>query len=295
MLGNFLIGLREGLEAALIVGILVAYLVRVGRTERLRPLWIGVGMAVGLSLGAGAILTFTQHGLDTFKAQETFGGVMSIVAVGFVTWMIFWMRRTSRGMKDELQGRLDAALSGGAGAVVLTAFIATAREGLETALFVWSAAKATETNTAPIVGAALGIAVSIVLGWLLYRRAVHLDLAKVFTWTGAGLIVVAAGVLAYGIHDLWEAGLLTGGLFDTRAFDVSAQIPPSSWYGTLLKGTINFRPDPMWAEVVAWLTYLAVTMTLFFRAPRPTTAPSRASAASDPVDRDRAVSSSSAH
>ncbi|MEO7430151.1 MAG: iron uptake transporter permease EfeU [Acidimicrobiales bacterium] len=272
MFGNFLIGLREGLEAALIVGILVAYLVRVGRTERLRPLWIGVGMAVGLSLGAGAILTFTQHGLDTFKAQETFGGVMSLVAVGFVTWMIFWMRRTSRGMKAELQGRLDAALSGGAGAVVLTAFIATAREGLETALFVWSAAKATETNAAPIIGAALGIAVAVVLGWMLYRRAVHLDLAKFFTWTGAGLIVVAAGVLAYGIHDLVEAGLLSGGLFDARAFDVSAQIPPSSWYGTLLKGAINFRPDPMWAEVIAWLAYLSVTMTLFFR-PSPPLAP----------------------
>ncbi len=269
MFGNFLIGLREGLEAALIVGILVAYLVRVGRTERLRPLWIGVGLAVGLSLGAGALLTFTQHGLDTFKAQETFGGVMSIVAVGFVTWMIFWMRRTSRGMKAELQGRLDSALSGGAGAVVLTAFIATAREGLETALFVWSAAKATETTTAPIIGAALGIGLAVLLGWLLYRRAVHLDLAKFFTWTGAGLIVVAAGVLAYGIHDLWEAGVVSGGLFDARAFDVSAQIPPSSWYGTLLRGTVNFRPDPAWAEVVAWFAYLTIAMTLFFRKPRP--------------------------
>lgn len=268
MFGNFLIGLREGLEAALIVGILVAYLVRVGRTERLRPLWIGVGLAVGLSLGAGALLTFTQHGLDTFKAQETFGGVMSIVAVGFVTWMIFWMRRTSRSMKAELQGRLDAALSGGAGAIVLTAFIATAREGLETALFVWSAAKATETTAAPIIGATLGIAVAIVLGWMLYRRAVHLDLAKFFTWTGAGLIVVAAGVLAYGIHDLWEAGMLSGSLFDARAFNVSAQIPPDSWYGTLLRGTINFRPDPMWAEVVAWVAYLGITMALFFRVPR---------------------------
>ncbi|MEX2293402.1 MAG: iron uptake transporter permease EfeU [Acidimicrobiales bacterium] len=267
MFGNFLIGLREGLEAALIVGILVAYLVRVGRTDRLRPLWIGVGLAVALSLGAGALLTFTQHGLDTFKAQETFGGVMSLVAVGFVTWMIFWMKRTSRGMKAELQGRIESALSGGVGAVVLTAFIATAREGLETALFVWSAAKATDTTTAPIVGAGLGIALAVFLGWLLYRRAVHLDLAKFFLWTGAGLIVVAAGVLAYGIHDLWEAGLLAGGAFDTPAFDVSAQILPGSWYGTLLRGTINFRPNPAWAEVVAWLAYLTITMALFLRTP----------------------------
>lgn len=269
MFANFLIGLREGLEAALIVGILVAYLVRMGRTDRLRPLWIGVGSAVALSLLAGALLTFTQHGLDTFRAQETFGGVMALVAVGFVTWMIFWMRRTSRAMRSELQGRLDAALAGGAGAIVLTAFVATVREGLETALFVWSAAKATETTTGPIIGAALGIAVAVVLGWLLYRRAVHLDLARFFRWTGAGLIVVAAGVLAYGIHDLWEAGILSGRIFDTPAFDVSRQVPPGSWYGTLLRGTVNFRPDPAWAEVLAWVTYLGITMTLFFRSPRP--------------------------
>ncbi len=268
MFANFLIGLREGLEAALVVGILVAYLVKTGRTERLRPLWIGVGAAIGLSLGVGALLTFTQHGLDTFKAQETFGGVMSLVAVGFVTWMIFWMKRTSRSMKTELQHRLDSALAGGVGGVVVTAFVAVVREGLETALFVWSAAKAAETSTTPIIGALLGIVVASVLGWLLYRRAVHLDLAKFFTWTGAGLIVVAAGVLAYGIHDLWEAGILSGSLFDTPAFDVSAQVPPDSWYGTLLRGTINFRPSPAWGEVVAWSTYLVVVMTLFFRPAR---------------------------
>lgn len=269
MFANFLIGMREGLEAALIVGILVAYLVRTGRTERLRPLWIGVGLAVGLSLGVGALLTFTQHGLDTFKAQETFGGVMSLVAVGFVTWMIFWMKRTSRGLKTELQGRLDSALAGGSVAVVLTAFVSTAREGLETALFVWSAAKATGTTTAPIIGALLGIGVAALLGWLLYRRAVHLDLARFFTWTGAGLIVVAAGVLAYAIHDLWEAGMVSGAWFDHAAFDVSAQVPPGSWYGTLLRGTVNFRPDPAWAEVGAWLVYVTTTMAFFFRPSRP--------------------------
>jgi high-affinity iron transporter len=275
VLANFLIGLREGLEAALVVGILVAYLVKTGRTERLRPLWLGVGAAIGLSLAVGALLTFTQHGLDTFKAQETFGGVMSIVAVGFVTWMIFWMRRTSRGLKAELHDRLDSVLAGGAAGVVITAFVAVVREGLETALFVWSAAKATDTTSSPIVGALAGIAVASVLGWLLYRKAVHLDLARFFTWTGAGLIVVAAGVLAYGIHDLWEAGLVSGPLFDTAAFDVSAQVPPDSWYGTLLRGTINFRSAPAWGEVLVWAAYLAVVMTLFFRP-----APSRVVAAS---------------
>ncbi len=164
-------------------------------------------------------------------------------------------------------------VAGGAGGVIITAFVAVIREGLETALFVWSAAKATETTTGPAIGAFLGIAVATVLGWLLYRRALHLDLAKFFTWTGAGLIVVAAGVLAYGIHDLWEAGILTGSFFGDPAFDVSSSVPPGSWYGTLLRGTVNFRPDPSWAEVLVWLAYISVVMTLFFRPRRPTAPP----------------------
>lgn len=273
MFANFLIGLREGLEAALVVGILVAYLVKVGRTDRLRPLWIGVGLAFGVSLALGALLTFAEHGLDTFRAQETFGGVMSLIAVGFVTWMIFWMRRTSHRMKTDLHHRLDSVVAGGAGGVIITAFLAVAREGLETALFVWSAAQATETTAGPMIGATLGIGVAAVLGWLLYLRAVHLDLARFFTWTAGALIVVAAGVLAYGIHDLWEAGFLMGPLFSSQAFDVSTAVPPGSWYGTLLRGTVNFRPDPSWAEVLVWATYLGVVMMLFFRPFRSASAP----------------------
>ncbi len=261
VLGNFLIGLREGLEATLVVSILIAYLVRTGRRDELLPVWIGVGLAAALSLGARAMLTFVQHDLDTFKAQETFGGVMSLVAVGFVTWMVFWMRRTSRSMKGELQDKLHDALEAGTTAIVVTAFVAVIREGLETALFVWSAAKAAGSTSSPLTGAMLGIFVSIVLGYLLCRKAVHVDLATFFLWTRAGLILVAAGVLAYGIHDLWEAGIFSGPLFDTKAFDVSTTIPPSSWYGTLLRGTFNFRPDPSIAKVIVWLTYLSVTLT----------------------------------
>lgn len=285
MFANYLIGLREGLEAALVVSILVAYLLRTGRSDRLKPLWVGVGLAVAMSLGIGALLTFTRHGLDTFKAQETFGGVLSIVAVGFVTWMIFWMRRTARTMRAELQGRLESALAGGVGGIVATAFVAVAREGVETALFVWTAAQAAGSTAAPLVGAFLGIATSVALAYLLYRKAVHLDLAKFFTWTGAGLIVVAAGVLAYGVHDLAEAGYLTGDLFARPLFDVSAQVPPGSWYGTLLRGTINFRPAPAAAEVAVWLVYLTVCMALFFR---------RSAAAPEPRPADRVSAATSA-
>src|SRR4029079_16924065 len=163
------------------------------------PVWSGMGAAIALSLGFGAILTFTSQNLS-FRAQEAFGGVMSILAVCFFTWMFFWRRRTARFMKTELHARVDTALAMGTGALVLTAFIAVGREGLETALFLWTNAQATRSPTQPLVGAVLGLAAAVVLGYLIYRRAVAIDLAKFFTWTGAALIVVAAGVLAYGVH-----------------------------------------------------------------------------------------------
>lgn len=270
MFSNYLIGLREGLEAALVVGILVAYLVRTKNERRLPALWAGVGVAVAASLGVGAILTFTSRSMS-FEAQETFGGVMSIIAVGFVTWMVFWMRSQSRSLKGELQGKLDTALAAGGLAVGLMAFLAVGREGLETALFLWPAIKAAGSGSGPVVGASLGIVTAIVIGWLLYRGSVHLNLATFFKLTGAGLIVVAAGVLAYGFHDLQEARII-GGL-NNLAFDVSQQIPPSSWYGTLLKGVFNFSPATTWVELATYFAYLVPTMFLFFRptASRPST------------------------
>jgi high-affinity iron transporter len=268
---NFLIGLREGLEASLVVGILVAYLVKTGRRDALRPLWAGVGIAVAASLWVGALLTFTSRSLS-FRAQEAFGGTMSLVAVAFVTWMVFWMRRTARSIKGELEGRLDAALATGARALVVTAFLAVAREGLETALFLWSTAQAASGNgskTGPVVGATLGILTAAVLGWLLYKRAVKLNLAKFFTVTGALLVLVAAGVLAYGFHDLLEAGVLKGAFFERLAFDVSGAVPPSSWYGTLLRGIFNFRPAPTVFEVIVYVAYLVPVLYLFFRGSAP--------------------------
>ena len=265
MFANFLIGLREGLEAALVVGILVAWLVKTDRRRHLGSVALGVGVAVAVSLGFGALLTFGPRGLS-FEAQELIGGSLSIVAVAFVTWMIFWMLRTARSLRGELESRMDVAVaSGGLGVAVLAA-LAVGREGLETSLFLWAAARATESSVHPLVGAALGIALAVVIGALVTAGAVRLDLARFFTWTGLALVVVAAGVLAYGIHDLQEAGVLPG--LGSLAFDVSAQVPPASWYGTLLKGTINFSPRTTWLELIAWFAYLVPVLFLFVRSVR---------------------------
>jgi high-affinity iron transporter len=277
MFANFLIGLREGLEAALVVGILVAYLVRTDRRDLLPALWSGVAVAVAVSLSFGALLTFGPRGL-TFEAQEAIGGTLSIAAVGLITWMIFWMARTARHLKANLHGRLDDAISAGKGAVVVMALLAVGREGLETALFLWAGAQATGTSTSPLLGAALGLTTAVALGWLVYRGAVRLDLRAFFAWTGLFLVVVAAGVLAYGVHDLQEARILPG--LGSLAFDVTAQVPPSSWYGTVLKGVVNFSPATTWLQAAAWVAFLVPTLALYVRTtwggtsgPRPAAAP----------------------
>ncbi|RPE36875.1 iron uptake transporter permease EfeU [Kitasatospora cineracea] len=264
MFANYLIGLREGLEASLVVCILIAYLVKTGRKDRLGPVWIGVGSAVALAMAFGAVLQFGSDQLS-FEAQEALGGTLSIIAVGLVTWMVFWMRRTARHLKSELQGKLDAALAMGTVALIVTSFLAVGREGLETALFIWTAVQSTGDGWSPLAGATLGLLTSVVLGWLFYRGAVKINLAKFFTWTGGMLVVVAAGVLAYGVHDLQEAGWIPG--LGTLAFDISSTIPADSWYGTLLKGVFNFQPNPTVVQVVIWLLYLVPTLYFFFRKP----------------------------
>ncbi|MGB7979194.1 MAG: iron uptake transporter permease EfeU [Candidatus Nanopelagicales bacterium] len=284
MFNNFLIGLREGLEAALIVSILIAYLVKTGRQHLLPGIWWGVAAAVVLSLGVGAVLTFGTRTL-TSQAQEAIGGILSIVAVGLVTAMVFWMASNARHLKGELHAKVDTAAERGSGwALAGVAFVAVAREGLETALFVWSAVRATGGGAAPLIGALLGIAVAVGLGALIYRGALRLNLATFFTWTGVALILVAGGVLAYGIHELQEAGILPGG--NNLAFDVGATIAPGSWYAVLLKGTLNLSPAMTVLECVAWLSYVVPVMWLFLRkvrTPMPRRAPAPAPAAATPT------------
>jgi high-affinity iron transporter len=271
MLANFLIGLREGLEAALVVSILVAYLVKSDRRHLLPRIWLGVAIAATVSLAFGAALTFGPKGL-TFEAQELIGGVLSIVAVGFVTWMIFWMASAARSLSGQLRAQVDDAAEARPWSLVIVAMLAVGREGLETALFLWAATKAAGSTTTPLIGATLGLAVAITLGYLIYRGALKINLTRFFTWTGVFLILVAGGVLAYGVHDLQEARFLPG-LYNL-AFDVSDAVPPGSWYGTLLKGIFNFSPATTKLEAIAWLAYVIPTMTLFLYKIRQRSAPS---------------------
>jgi high-affinity iron transporter len=185
--------------------------------------------------------------------------------VGFVTWMIFWMARAARSLSGQLRSQIDLAADAKPWSLVVVAMLAVGREGLETALFLWAATKAAARDsgatTSPLLGAALGLAVAIVLGYLIYRGALKINLSRFFAWTGAFLIIVAAGVLAYGVHDLQEARFLPG--LNTLAFDVSQTIPPGSLAGTLLKGVFNFSPATTVLEAIAWVAYVVPTMWLF--------------------------------
>jgi len=281
---NALIGLREGLEAALVVVILLAFLTRTNRTWGTRYVWLGVGTAITLSVLLGATLTYGTRQLS-FEAQELIGGTASIVAVGFVTAMVFWMKSAARSMSGELKGKLDRALDLGPLAVALVAFLGVGREGLETAIFFYATAQAAGAgNNVPLLGWVVGFAGAVLLGWLIYRGALRINLSAFFTWTGSALILIAGGILSYGIHDLQEAGVLPG--LNTLAFDVSGTIDPGSWYAVLLKGTLNVTPVTTVLQAVAWLLYVGTVMFFFLRpagserqsAPRPAAAPALAPA-----------------
>ncbi|MEU4513776.1 iron uptake transporter permease EfeU [Nonomuraea wenchangensis] len=275
MFASYLIGLREGLEATLVVSVLVAFLVKSDRKDRLPQVWAGVGTAVALSAAFGALLTFTAAHL-AYTGQELFESIASLLAVGFVTWMIFWMRRAARTLSGELRGKLSDALELGRLAVAVMAFLAVAREGLETALLFFASAQGAATTAEPLIGITLGVLTSVAIGWGLYLSAVRINLTRFFTWTGLLLILVAAGILKYGVHDLQEAGVLTG--LATPAFDLGASLPADSWYGMLLAGMFNITPQPSVAEVVAWAAYLLPALVLFLR-PRRTSLPAAPTAA----------------
>ncbi|MGW0172741.1 iron uptake transporter permease EfeU [Rhodococcus sp. NPDC003322] len=262
LFGSGLIGLREGLETGIVVMILIAFLVKSDRRDALKWVWLGVGAAVAMVAIIFAAIHFGTSTV-TGTAAELISGIASLVAVAIVTAMVLWMRTAAASISGHLKDSLGKALAVGPVAVAAMAFFAVGREGVETALLLVGYAENAGNSVWPLIGLLLGIAVAAVLTVLLYFGAVRINFAKFFKYTGVFLIVVAAGILAYGVRALQIAGWLPGG--SNLAFDASASFDTSSWYGTVLQGIFNFRPDPTVLQVVAWVAYIVIVLPLFLR------------------------------
>ena len=263
MIGNYLIGLREGLEAALVVSILLVYLVKTDRLAMRRWVFFGVGSAIVASILVALILETISKDLSE-TAEPAFAGIVSFAAVAFVTWMIFGMRRSARTISTDLRSQLDdAALGGGHIAVAAMAFVAVIREGAETAVFFWAASQAAGNTAASIIGLILGLATAVALGWAIYRSSASINLPKFFRITGILLVFVAAGVLSYGIHEFQEIGWLPGE--DDVLINLSGVLAEGSVLSTLVAGIFNIKATTTVLQALAWLTYSIVVLFLFLR------------------------------
>ena len=266
MLSNFLIGLREGLEAALIVGILIAYIIKTNQASKrklLTAVWIGVAVALVASLALGGFLSFTSAEL-TPRGEEFFAGTTSLLAVGLVTWMVFWMKRTARSLRQDLHGKVETALSSGPLTLAAAAFFAVLREGLETSLFVYANFRSINgegVGAGPAIGLIIGLAVAVFLGWAIYRRAITLNLATFFKITGVALIVIAAGVLSYGVHEFQELGWIPAA--DLFIWDTTSWMSKESIPGSILAGTIGFDTTTSWWQFGFWGLYLLITLKAY--------------------------------
>ncbi|MEU7767225.1 iron uptake transporter permease EfeU [Nocardia sp. NPDC049190] len=262
LIGSGLIGVREGLETGIVVMILVAFLVKAGHRDALR--WVAGGVLAAIAM-VGAIFAGVHYGTSTVTgvAAELISGIASLTAVVIVTWMVLWMRTAARSISGDLRAGMSRAVAVGPAAVLALAFLAVGREGVETALLMVGYAENTAGSLWPLLGLLLGIAMAALLTVLIYFGAVRINFALFFRYTGVLLIVVAAGILAYGIRALQTADWLPG-LTDT-AFDISSWFTMSSWYGTVAQGIFNFRADPTRLQALAWTGYLIVVLIVFLR------------------------------
>ncbi|MFC0315031.1 iron uptake transporter permease EfeU [Gordonia phosphorivorans] len=260
MVGSGLIGVREGLEAGIVVMILIAFAVKGDRRDALRWLWAGVIAALVMTIGIFLIIHFGTSTVSNLTA-ELIAGLASMVAVVIVTSMLLWMRKASAHISGDLKSNLSSALELGAVAVFSVAFLAVGREGVETALLMVGYAESISGGVWPLVGLLLGILIAAGLATLLYFGTVSIDFNKFFTYTGLFLIVVAAGILSYGVHALQVYGWLPG--LNSAAYDISSWYDTSSWYGAIASGIFNFSANPSWLQVFAWLAYVAIVTPLF--------------------------------
>jgi len=264
VIAAFLITLREGLEAALIVGIVLGVLRKLGRADRSRPVWTGVGAAVAASIIAGLALNALGVAFEG-RGEEIFEGLAMLLAAGVLTWMIFWMQRQGRHVQVELESDVRRAVTGGgAWALFSLAFVAVLREGIETVLFLTAAAfSAAPAQT--LIGGTLGLAIAVVLGWLMFAAGKRLDVRAFFRVTSVLLILFAAGLLAHGVHELQEAALLP--TFVEHVWDVNSIVDENGAAGAFLKALFGYNGNPSLLEVFSYVAYL-VTISLL--AVRPT-------------------------
>jgi high-affinity iron transporter len=265
MLPTFVIGLREGLEAALIVGIVAAFLGQQGRRDALRQVWIGTAIAVAICIAVGVVLDVVSSELPQ-RQQEGLETIVGAIAVAMVTYMVLWMRGHAQDLKGDLESAAASALAqGSARALVLMAFLAVLREGFETAVFLLATFNASGDLVASAAGAVLGILVAVVLGYGIYRGGVSINLGRFFRITGVVLVVIAAGLVMSAVHTANEAGWLTIG--QTQAVDLSWLVRPGTPLESLLTGVLGIQPYPVWIEVIGWSAYL-VPMLAFVTFPR---------------------------
>ncbi|WP_036386599.1 iron uptake transporter permease EfeU [Microvirgula aerodenitrificans] len=263
MLVPFLIMLREGMEAALIVGIIASYLRQSGQRKQMPAVWAGVVLACVLSLALGFLIEATQSEFPQ-KQQELFEAVVALVAVGILTSMVFWMKQAARSIKAHLHDSIDAALNKGNGqayALVGMVFFAVAREGLESVFFLLAAFQQQEVGLAAPLGAMLGLAVAVALGIGIYQGGIRLDLRRFFRWTGVFILFVAAGLLAGAVKALHEAGVWNQ--LQTVVFDLSLALPADSPFGVILAGLFGYNDTPTVGEALAWLLFLLPSLYLF--------------------------------
>ncbi len=275
MLVACLIMLREGVEATLIVGIVASYLRQSGRGSWMGRVWLGVGIACALCLAVG-------FGLEAARAefpqrqQEFFEGIVALIATVILTSMVFWMKKAARSIKGQLHDSIDDALRPGDRqglALVGMAFFAVGREGLESVFFLLAVFQQSEGWAVPL-GAALGLAGAVAIGFAIYYGGVKLDLRRFFRWTGVFILFVAAGLLAGALRAFHEAGLWNG--LQTIAFDFSSALPQDGVIGTLLAGIFGYQEAPTFGEVIVYLGFLVPMMALFWSSARPASAPAAA-------------------
>ena len=278
---SFLITLREGLEMALVVAIVLAYLRGTGRRELFRPVWAGTALAMVVSLVAG-IAFYNFAGDFEGRTEQFVEGVLALSAAGVLTWMIFWMRSHARGISRELQQKVDAAASRSTAAIAAVAFVAVAREGFETALFLVGAEVNGSSGARIVIGGIIGLAVAAVIGYFVYEGGHRIDLRRFFTVTGALLILFAAGLFAKGIHEFREFFEIEGSLANS-AWDVTSGPLARGWFNDFLAGMFGWAPNAEVLRVVAYFAYLIPVAYLFFagaRRPRTSTAPTAPATAS---------------